>query len=271
MVGRDVALQPVLGGTVGTVLAAIDDRGTPVAAIKHVPSKGAWIREIDALRRCDGLAGACPRVLGGYADLRAIAMTWLPGAVVTTLRDAPLQLWREAGALRRSLDAVLPPIDPLPLERAVQQRFTAWLARARTVLPSATCDAIAARADASAFAGRSRRLCHRDFGPHNWLVDGPLRFVDLGHARADDPLVDLVHATVPPWDTTAHVDAFATGWGIALDDTTWRCIRELALLHGLATTTWGHMHRAARFVALGDAIITRSIDPLSRWYVAEVG
>jgi hypothetical protein len=41
-------------------------------------------------------------------------------------------------------------------------------------------------------------------------------------------------------------------------------------LHGLATTTWGHLHRSPRFIALGDAIVARSIDARSRWYVDEV-
>lgn len=268
ILGRDVLLEPLAGGTMADVFAVHRTDEPPCAALKVVRSKGTWTRECAALRLADGLGDGCPRLLAASADLCAIAMTWIPG-VEPTHRVAA---WRGAGEIRRSLDAVAVDDDPMPLDRALAKRFAGWMHRARTVLPSPTCAAIEARFDATIFAGRARRLCHRDFGPHNWRIDRDrVRCVDLGHARVDDPLVDLVHATVPPHDTPAHVDAFASGWRVTLDDATWQCIRQLALLHGLATTTWGHLHRAPRFVALGDAILARSISTRSPWFVEQVG
>lgn len=265
VLGHEVALEPLRGGTMADVFAVRRAADAPCAALKIVRSKGAWTRESAALRLANGLGDRCPRLLAASADLCAIAMTWIPGGDPTERIAA----WRGAGELRRLLDAVPVDADPLPLDRALARRFAGWLHRARTVLPATTCAAIAARFDASIFADRPRHLCHRDFGPHNWRIDhDTLRCVDLGHARVDDPLVDLVHATVPPFDTPAHVDAFTSGWGITLDDATWRRIRQLALLHGLATTTWGHMHRAPRFVALGDAVLRRSLAGAAPWSLA---
>lgn len=273
--GGAVVLHPIAGGTTALVFCARRRDGGPDDArfaVKQVAVRRAWVQEVDALRALDGLGGAAPRLLAADAGTLGISMTWIDGDDVDPRAPAEPDVWRGAGGVRAQLDRVPARFDDVPLDRAIALRFSGWLARARTVLPAALCADVLARHDPAGFGERPRRWCHRDFGPHNWRVDRGaalrLRCVDFGHARPDEPLVDFVHATVPPFDTPAIIDAFRDGWGVALDHDTWILVAQLALLHGLATATWGRLHDAPRFSELGESILRRGFVRGSPWFVS---
>jgi Ser/Thr protein kinase RdoA (MazF antagonist) len=175
-----------------------------------------------------------------------------------------LSLHEQAGRFRRRLDDV--PVDehdPLPLEAAVVERWRAWLARARPSLPPELLQRVEAALDPRPFEGATRRWCHRDLGPHNWIVElthtGPrLHVIDFGQARPDAWLVDVLKLWDDAWVRAPGLaDAFWTGYGRRPDAREQAQLRQLALLHGLATATWGDRHGHAAFSSRGRAVLAR--------------
>ncbi|MBK6917809.1 MAG: hypothetical protein IPH07_10450 [Deltaproteobacteria bacterium] len=259
------------GGTTAAVFVLHDprDHSRAIAVLKCVRADRGFARECEALRAADGLVEAdhcgAPRLLAAAPALRALLMTHVAGAdAVDAIARHPsdaIAIWAGAGALRRRLDAVpCGDDDPVAIGDALSRRFRVWLGRARAHLPAPLCDAIAARIDTSPFEGHRRVACHRDFDPRNWRVQGhgadlQVACVDFGHARGDHPLTDLVRACVPLQPDAPRVLAFLRGWGRELDARAWACARQLALLQGLCTATWGRAHQAPEFIAAGDAAL----------------
>lgn len=258
-------LERCEGGTTADVLAIVrGDR--PVAVIKHHHTAGGYSAETAALQAIDGLDGLAPRLLARDDATRCVVMTWIEGRTPAIVSPA---VATAAGRIRRALDGVACIDDDLALADAWPRRAEGWIGRSRALLPEAAW-AFASRVLVDApWPTRARRWCHRDFAPHNWLVDarGRVAAIDFGHARADEPMVDLVHATAPPHDDDALVDAFIEGWCGALDGPSWQLACRVAVAHGLVSATWGSSHGVERFTTLGMAILERARDRRSRWYV----
>lgn len=262
-----VRLVACAGGTTAEVHAIVRGDATPCAVLKRHRTAGGHRAELAALRALDGLGGFVPRVLESDDATRRLVLSWVDGVAPSIVTPA---IAAGAGRIRRALDDVPCPSDDLPLAEAWPRRARAWLDRAGASI-SGDVRALATRILVDTpWPNAVRRWCHRDFAAHNWLVDanGRVAAIDFGHARADDPLVDFVHATAPPHDDDDVVDAFVDGWCGALDRTQWDAARRIAVAHGLASLTWGRAHDIARFVALGTAILARAVDRQSRWRVA---
>jgi Ser/Thr protein kinase RdoA (MazF antagonist) len=90
--------------------------------------------------------------------------------------------------------------------------------------------------------GLHRAPCHRDFGPHNWLIHGPqerLCVIDFGQARPDVWLSDLVKL-VPTWlKSPQHKRAFFAGYGRALDEAQVSLLRGMLGLYAVGSIVWG--------------------------------
>ncbi len=230
--------------------------GSRALALK-IADASALSRERDALRRCQALrAGLTPRIVHELpGPPRALVITWLEGARPSNIGT---DTHREAGrSLRRLHQLALNDTDPLPIEEAYARRWSAWLQRGRAELPGPLLDAIAARADPSVVAGRSRVLCHRDFTPSNWVVDdaGRVGIVDFGQARPDLALWDQVKLNATAWRHAPHLrTAFLRGYDCSRADDD-SVLRQLTLLHGLQTMVWGLQHRESSFAELGRAIV----------------
>lgn len=245
--------------------------GEPLAYLKlhRVPDKHR--REATILARLrEPPAAAVPELLAVDEAGLALLLRACPG---TPASAAPLTLAHErslheqAGRFRRRLDVV--PVDeddPLPLPEALARRLRAWLERARPGLPPALLERIAAAFDADAFEGATRRWCHRDLGPHNWIVEptdgGPrLHVIDFGQARPDAWLMDALKLWDDAWAREPSLaDAFWAGYGRRPDADESSQLRQLALLHGLATAAWGDRHGHAGFSRHGRAVLARALD-----------
>ncbi|HWB81640.1 MAG TPA: aminoglycoside phosphotransferase family protein [Nannocystaceae bacterium] len=231
------------------------DHREPIILKQHARGRG-FTQERTALQQVAPLADRVPQLLAADEALRAIAITTLPGEDAITSPPTPA-LFHAAGTLRAAFDRLaITEDDPIPLADAIAARRDRWLARATRWLDATTITRAHTAIDPTAFTHRTRRFCHRDFGPHNWRRDPTrpawLGCLDFGHTRPDDPLVDLVRATAPPHDDPTLVAAFLAGWGIASDAAAETALRWL---HAIATATWGREHNDPVFTALGDAAL----------------
>lgn len=232
----------------------------PIILKQHAHARG-FTQELTALRRVAALADRVPTLLAHDERLRAIAMTELPGHDAITQSPTPA-IWHAAGSLRAAFDRLaIDDDDPIPLADAIAARRDRGLARAAQWLDADTLARARAAITPDAFMHRTRRFAHRDFGPHNWRRDPTrpdwLGVIDFGHARDDDPAIDLVRATAPPHDDPALRAAFLAGWGCTSDTSV---EQSLSWLHAIATATWGREHGDPVFTALGDAALARCRD-----------
>lgn len=254
----------------------VDGRdGHALAYLKQhrVPDK--WHRERTILVRLrEPPAAAVPELLESDGELLLLLLGVCAGGPATSISltaSDERALHEQAGRFRRRLDEVASDgdDDPLPLPEALTRRLHAWLGRARSSLAPALRQRVAAAFDPRPFEGVTRRWCHRDLAPHNWIVQpsehGPrLSVIDFGQARPDAWLVDVLKLWDDAWARDpALAGAFFAGYGRTLDATEHAQLRQLALLHGLATATWGDHHAHARFSAHGRAVLARALDGAS--------
>ena len=248
-----------------------DPGGEPLAYLKRHRVADKWRREATILARLhEPPAAPVPELLASDERHRLLLVSACPGVVAPSLSLAPddeRSLHEQAGRLRRRLDDVPVDHDPVPLSAALARRLDAWIERARPTLPPALLHGVAAALDLRPFEGATRRWCHRDLGPHNWIVQptdhGPrLHVIDFGQARPDAWLVDVLKLWDDAWardPSLAH--AFWAGYGREPDATERAQLRQLALLHGLATAAWGDRHAHAGFSRHGRAVLLRALDP----------
>jgi hypothetical protein len=229
----------------------------------------AWLPRLDA----------APRLLAARpAPVRALLLRKLPGApLATTHAGASVEraAHRRAGQFLRALHA-LPEADPdpVPLARALPQRYAAWLARADPfVAPGerARLRELGGALAGDLFAAARRVPCHRDFTPHNWLVAGPtiedhlaavedFAVIDFEHAHLDAPMLDLVKLWTDAWVDRHDLEtAFFSGYGRTLADAERQQLGVLAAMHAMATLAWAHEHRDPTFVALGHKALRRAL------------
>jgi len=244
--------------------------GEALAYLKQhrVPDK--WRREQAILVQLrEPPVAAVPELLASDDEGLLLLLRACPGAPATSMPLAPhdeRSLHEQLGRFRRRLDEVPVDDDALPLSAALARRLQAWLERARPSLSPLLLRRVAAAFDPRPFEGATRRWCHRDLGPHNWIVEptdhGPrLHVIDFGQARPDAWLVDVLELWDDAWarDPTL-VAAFVRGYGRELDASERAQLRQLALLHGLATATWGDRHAHARFSSHGRAVLERALE-----------
>lgn len=239
--------------------------------LHHVADK--WRRERTILARlAESPAAAVPELLAAQEDGGALLLRACPGQLASSCTLTPEQqssLHEQAGRLRRRLDTV--PVDDddaLPVPAALQRRMHAWIERARARLPERLLGRVHAAFDPSAFEGSARRWSHRDLAPHNWIVarrpSGPqLAVIDFGQARPDVWLVDALKLWDGPWvHEPALAAAFWAGYGRQPSPSERHQLHQLALLHGLATATWGDRHDHAALGSHGRAVLTRALAQL---------
>ena len=259
-------------GSQASVWLVRPHEGRPVV-VKHPHDAAGFTREVDAYARWDGaLEDWIPRRLATLPPpVGALILEWVEGTPASDPRideDTLRALHREAGRFVSVLEKVGVEPDPMPLSEALTRRLDAWLQRARRFFDAARLSSVRARFEPEAFTGIARVAAHRDLTPDNWLCtpDSPPRLVvlDFGHARSDAPLTDLLKLWDRPWlEIPGAEAAFFEGYGRALTDDERERLRQLALLHGLATATWGREHDAPAFASLGDAILERLTGPSS--------
>jgi Ser/Thr protein kinase RdoA (MazF antagonist) len=249
--------------------------GEVIAYLKQhrVPDK--WHRERTILARLrEPPAAAVPELLASDDEGLRLLLRACPGVPATSISltsHDERSLHEQAGRLRRRLDDVpMDREDPVALPAALTRRLHAWIERARPSLPPALLHDVAMAFDPHPFEGATRRWCHRDLGPHNWIVQptdhGPrLHVIDFGQARPDAWLVDVLKLWDDAWlrDPTL-ADAFFRGYGRELDATEHAQLRQLALLHGLATAAWGDRHAHAGFSHHGRAVLARALEGSAR-------
>lgn len=247
------------GGTTARLWRATLDDGRTVAIKRCGPGR-AFAQEHAALTAVAGLGDRVPHCLAAAPELRALVLSWVPGAPASTIAPTPA-IWRAAGALRAAFDTIACVEDPMPLQLALDRRMHHWRRRGEAVLASDERTAIDTGWQPEVFATARRSFAHRDFTPRNWLVDdGRLACVDFGHARDDHWLRDLVSASWPPGDRPELRAAFVAGWGIAWTEAVERELAQLRLQHALATCVWARQRGDDRLAAEARTILLRRGD-----------
>lgn len=245
-----------------------------VAYLKRHRVLDKWRRERTLLSQLADPPGLVPALLAADPAGPVLLLGVLPGRRASDGTIAPddrRALHEQAGRFRRRLDAVpVDPPDPLPVPVAMARRHRAWCDRARPHLPPALLGRVARAFDPSCFTGATRRWCHRDLAPHNWIVGsspaGPrLGILDFGQARPDVWLVDVLKLWDGDWvDDPTLADAFFTGYGRRPDPREQGQRAQLALLHGLATATWGCRHHDLARARHGQAVLARALAEVER-------
>ena len=239
--------------------------------VKRPHDAASFGREANAYRTWVSQLGRYAPTLRAQLDppVSAFVLEWIDGVAAT---DASLNgamrraMHREGGRVCRLLaELPCPDSDPMALTDALVARMAGWCRRGELLLPATTLDAVREAFDASAFHGVRRVYAHRDFSPWNWLMvrDPALRLVvvDFGQARADAPLTDLMKLWDRPWveDERTRV-AFFEGFGRGLTDHEEHQLRQLTILHGVASAVWGREHQAPQYALIGDAVLRRVLD-----------
>jgi len=243
------------------------------AIVKQSHDAASHAREAEAYARWGpSLDAWLPRCWAALPGLRTLVLERVAGVAASdpsvdmnSLRAAH----REAGRFMAALQRVEVEPDAMPLTEAMAKRIEGWLDRAGAFFTAERLTSLRRRFDPKVFAGITRVAAHRDFSPNNWLLGpGPqprLVVLDFGQARPDAPLVDLLKLWDRPWGEVPGAEAaFFDGYGRALSERERQRLDHLALLHGLATATWGREHDAPEFAALGDAILERLTGPSSQ-------
>lgn len=271
---RAVALRPVHNpdGEARVWQVCAEDR--VLAYLKRHRIADKWQRERWLLMQLADPPSPTPPLLAADPAGHVLLLGVLPGTRASDRTWSPHErraLHEQAGRFRRRLDAI--PIeapDPLPVPVALARRHRAWCQRARPHLPPALLARVTGAFDARCFEGATRRWCHRDLAPHNWIIqptpEGPrLGVLDFGQARPDVWLVDALELWDRDWvDDPALADAFFAGYGRRPDPTEQRQRSQLALLRGLATATWGERHGHADLSRRGRALLARALAEVER-------
>lgn len=257
-----------LGGATQASVWVVHPQQGRAVVVKSAHDPASFGLEVHAYRTWGkALSGLVPELVAVLAAHHTLVLEWIEGEPAASVEpETLLSLHRQAGTFcRRLASCAHEDVDPMGLPEALALRMRGWCRRGARHLSSATLDAAASRFDPTAFEGATRVPAHRDLAPHNWIVvDGPepcLRVVDFGHARADAPLTDLVKLWDAPWEATPGARAaFFEGYGRPLTHDETHQLRQLALLHGVATAVWGHEHGEPEFFALGGRILRRLLD-----------
>lgn len=228
-----------------------------------------WRREgmvLSALAR-GPQAATVPTILAQHREHQAVLLTPMRGQPADTLvlsDSQRRQLHNALGRFRAALDTVpIDPADPLPLADAIARRHASWCARARKSLDASRLSRAEQQFDPSVFADCTRVWCHRDLAPYNCIVDtqgSALRVavIDFGQARPDIGLVDVLTLMHSEWvDRPPLADAFWEGYGQRPTAQVHEQLRQLSIVHGVATAAWGDKHGDAGFSALGRKILDR--------------
>jgi Ser/Thr protein kinase RdoA (MazF antagonist) len=231
--------------------------GDPGVVIKRLRNARPFVQERRAYAAwAPHLSERTPALLAVDEPTRTLVLTRTVGVHPLGLAPADecAAHWR-AGRFLRALHAVPDPgDDAMPLAEALVRRHAAALTR---VAPRLTADERAllhagALEIPALFADAARVPCHRDFGPHNWLIDGPrLTVLDFEHARPDCPLVDLIKLAVD-WPARPDLEAaLLDGYGRDLDPRERARLRVHLALHAMTTLAWAHAHRDPVLLAAG--------------------
>ncbi len=154
--------------------------------------------------------------------------------------------------------------DPMPLVQAMERRARTWLEGASTWVSAVELGAARELlADLGAFEGEVRVPCHRDFGPHNWLVvpSGRLVVLDPEHARPDHWLADVVKLAADHWSETPELEcAFSRGYGRPLEVEDRARLRVWTVGHALTMVVWGARHADPDLSMQGRRVLRRTLD-----------
>ncbi|MDO5701023.1 MAG: phosphotransferase [Bowdeniella nasicola] len=157
---------------------------------------------------------AAPRLLYADEDERILVLSLLPGrlalgsgaATDPTVHD-------EAGRILRILHSRTTHIDPR-LDHHLHAKALRWLERPHHIPPQ---EAAHAREILESYRPRPVEVVpsHGDYGPRNWLVDGPhVRTFDFGRFGHRPVEEDLVHLATGPWLGRPDLrEAFFRGYG----------------------------------------------------------
>lgn len=238
----EVCLEPV--GASGRVVRAFA-RGRSIH-VKRLESR----KKLEQARAA--LSGWGPR-LGRVPELRLARWTASGGLLfVSTVPGEPMAStpfaldgegaapWsmRAAGRFLKDLHGLaVDDVDPVPLSEALPARARAWGEQAGGHVERRVIRRVLELVEFAARRNLRRVPCHRDFGPHNWLVHGDtLHVIDWEHARCDTPHADLERA-MESMDAPGR-RAFLGGYGADESLLTTPHYRAQVALSALARIAW---------------------------------
>ncbi len=242
LVGEPVALQRLGRRASNFLWRAVGQRSRARWIVKQYRAGRGFAQEWAAYRTF--VPGLPPRTTPDFVGAIAGCRSLVWGEVVgEPVAENDLAAHRRAGQFLRSLHSQeVVDGDQLPVSQAIALRVQRAVGGAHKLLHGAELARLRPVLEQPELFAASRRVvCHRDFGPHNWLVqnDCSYIFIDFEHARHDVVEADFVKLAAGPWRRfPAAQEAFWQGYGAVLRPQARARLELLVVLHGLSTLAW---------------------------------
>ncbi len=217
------------------------------SALREATFYQSWATDLTG--RVPRWFGQCPR------EPRAMLLGVVEGGMVSG--DGSTVVQTKAARFLASLHSTAYlDRDPIPPAQALKLRMQSAIERATGVVDDTLLEQLSAPELSSL---RLYRVpCHRDFGPHNWLIRGPeerLSVVDFGQSRPDVFLADLIKL-VPAWiRSDEHLSAFFAGYDKTLSAAEWGLLRLMVGHYAIGSIVWARKRGQECIPSEGRALL----------------
>lgn len=215
-----------------------------------------YLIEADAYRRwVPALGSGAAELLAADDDTRVLVLSWIDARPVPDADDVDLvAVHRQAGALLARFHAAEPPIVMHDFAGALRRRLDEWVERdVDGVLDPAEVAFVADHlTEVAGMPDPIGVLCHRDWSPRNWLVDGAgtVFAIDFESVRHAPWFEDLRRIWWNEWaDEPVLAEAFLDGYGRRPTEDEVRSLEVVSSLEHITTIVWAHEHDDEPFAA----------------------
>jgi thiamine kinase-like enzyme len=131
--------------------------------------------------------------------------------------------------------------------------------RARAYFPARVIDWAIAQVEAGMADAPPICVCHKDFGPRNWIAtrDGQIGLIDFERTCVDFRYLDWSRLWMREWLRQPQLeDAFFEGYGVV--DASWQVpMQRLMILQAVGGVVWASEHHDSAFALENRAVVAR--------------
>ena len=209
-------------------------------------------------------AGRAPRLEAADPALRAVIVSFLPGAPMLGVIDPAVEAraYRQAGWLLALLHGAAPPSCDTEVLNRLLERCEQQRAQAAAELSTAQHDLARRAAALLAEIGPGLRAVptHGDVQPRNLMLDpdrGTVALIDFEKAALAPPVRDFMRLEAGIFaGNPAQRDAFYDGYGRDLDPVEVWALRAWVVLDSVSALAWGIPNHDDEIVARARAALT---------------
>jgi aminoglycoside phosphotransferase len=203
---------------------AVECEGKTAAFLKQHRQRKRFLAELRAYREFVPVLGeSAPRLIGVHErEAAALLLSALPGNVVAEVKwppDVERALHVRAARLLRQLHGVpVEQAERIQVEARTRESLAHWMQRARAYFPARVIDWAIAQVEAGMADAPPICVCHKDFGPRNWIAtrDGQIGLIDFERTCVDFRYLDWSRLWMREWLRQPQLeDAFSKGTALS--------------------------------------------------------